>query len=306
MKIHRTEHFIVLHDVDTKKLKGEKLSRFERRCNLMERVYKSYLAFLFSKGHAVEVPTERLRVVFFKEEANFHAIAEQVTQASAKNLAGFYHRVLDTSFFYDNASTTEYREMSAMYDDFKKNERKLSGATDLIQTMKMFGALKEIVREEQDMEVISHEIIHHVSAATGLMPRDAPCPKWAAEGLACYFESPSDCTWSGIGAVNKRRLDAFRIGAAAIGNQFDVKVVAEDAAFGTAASRPGMIEQAYAHGWSFTHFMMSERFQQLIGYYKELGKLPRFDLEKQTEKSAAEYVRLREMAFRKEIGRAHV
>ena len=302
MKIHRTPHFLILHDVDTGKKKGEKVSRFQRRCNLMERVYKSYLAFLYANGHAVEPPKERMRVVFFNEQADFHAVAEQVMKTNnAKQIAGFYHRTLDASFFYDNASTESYRKMAEASADFEKNKTKYMHGynPDIIQTLKMFGALKEIIREENDMEVVSHEIIHHVSAATGLMPRDAPCPKWAAEGLATFFESPSDCTWSGIGAVNQRRLDGFRIGVAAIRNQFDIDVLAHDAAFGTAARDFKMMEMAYAHGWSFTHFMMNRRFKQLVGYYKELGKLPRFDLEKLDAKSHAEYERLQESAFKK-------
>jgi hypothetical protein len=305
MKIHRTEHFLLLHDVDTKKKKGEKLSRFERRCNLMERVYKAYLAYLFTNGYPVPLPRERLRVVFFNDEADFHAIHQEISKGKEvnKNVAGFYHRLLNASFFYDNASTEEYRELSKLVEDFKKDEailRKSGGAMDLIQLMKMLNVLKEVEREQHDMEVMSHEIIHHVSAATGLLPRDAPCPKWAAEGLACYFEAPSDCTWSGIGAVNQRRLNGMRAGAEFYRNQFDLEVVAKDMPFSNAGTR-GSSEIAYAHGWSFTHFMMNRNFKLLVGYYKELGKLPRFDFEKMDEKKSAEYERLYEAAFRKAI-----
>ena len=123
-----------------------------------------------------------------------------------------------------------------------------------------------VARENADIEVVSHEATHHMAAATGLFPNKAPVTTWAHEGLATYFESPSEAAWSGIGTVNKDRLKRYRE-LAGDREHSSIPFVTSDRIFSKAGTLDAMLH-GYGQAWALTHFLMNHHFEELIKYYQ--------------------------------------
>ena len=132
--------------------------------------------------------------------------------------------------------------------------------------------LTEVVRENLDIEVVSHEATHHLAGNTGLMPADAPVPVWAAEGLATYFESPKQAAWSGIGSVNKERLSWYK-GLESDREHSNIDFIVSDQIFSRAGSQ-GSTLHAYGQAWALTHFLMARHFDKLFQWYLLIAAKP--------------------------------
>jgi len=108
---------------------------------------------------------------------------------------------------------------------------------------------------------------------TGLFPRHVDTPRWIHEGLACYFENPSDGTWAGIGAVSGRRLESYRTLSSRDRVHSNLNFIIRDEIFDLAASNAGT-DFAYGQAWALTHFMIETHLKEFVGYYRVLGDLP--------------------------------
>ena len=122
-----------------------------------------------------------------------------------------------------------------------------------------------------DIEVTSHETAHHLAANTGLQPNESPVPVWAAEGLATYFECPKEAAWSGIGTVNRQRLEWYR-GLAGDREHSSIDFTVSDRIFTLAKADEAMLH-AYGQSWALTHFLMDRHFDLLIKYYRSLAQI---------------------------------
>lgn len=132
--------------------------------------------------------------------------------------------------------------------------------------------LVEVAQENSDIEVVTHEVTHQMAGNTGLLPRSVQIPTWADEGLATFFEAPEEASWSGIGAVNKERLDWYR-SLQGYRKYSNIDFVVRDEIFTTSANVVGELH-GYGQSWGLTHFLMNERFDDLMRYYRRLGELP--------------------------------
>ncbi len=104
---------------------------------------------------------------------------------------------------------------------------------------------------------------------TGLMPPGCPMPVWAAEGLATYFESPKEAAWSGIGTVNKERLEMYR--KLEPDKRFsNIDFIVSDQIFSRSVSH-GATLHGYGQSWAFTHFLMERHFDKLMKWYRLVG-----------------------------------
>ena len=129
-----------------------------------------------------------------------------------------------------------------------------------------------IERENLDIEVVSHEATHQMAGNTGLFPRDVVVPSWVHEGLATYFETPDDAAWSGIGAVNKDRLDLYRV-LERDRVHSNIDFIVGDQIFDMAATIRGTLH-GYGQAWALTHFLMERHFREFITFYRRIGEMP--------------------------------
>jgi hypothetical protein len=128
----------------------------------------------------------------------------------------------------------------------------------------------EIMCEQQDVATISHEIVHQLGVNTGLTPSTKGYPLWAMEGLAQYFESPRNASWSGVGAINDESLEVYRKTSPQVISSGGISFVVSDGMFDSAnRSNTESIVSAYAHAWALTHFLMENHFEDLMKLYKQ-------------------------------------
>ncbi len=279
MQISKSDHFILFHDTPLKA--AEPISkqfrprppRWEQRLTLLERVYKTFLYNFYSKGVELEVPKERLKVVLFSQEADFKNFGTSLSPALASAL-GFYDPRMNISFFFDNGSSERMKPFREFAERMRADiplaiKQKRGEDRRLAET---FTLLVEIDRENSDIEVVSHEATHQLAGNTGLFPRHLLTPQWMHEGLATYFESPGEATWSGIGAVNKRRLDWYKE-LARDREHSNLTFVIGDNIFKHAASH-GSILHGYGQAWSLTHFLLENHFDKFMEFYQRVGEMP--------------------------------
>ncbi|MEO8498136.1 MAG: DUF1570 domain-containing protein, partial [Planctomycetota bacterium] len=288
MKIKTSKHFVLLHDTSDKPTEHKKTSRAEQRLELLELVYESFMLRFFSHGVDLDVPQERLKVVLFGEYKDYLLFATKLSP-TLQSASGFWDGQNNTSVFYDHATTDDFKLLQAISDQLqklkedakklKRDERpafKVAGRIielkDLARMADTIELLVGIERENLDIEVVSHEATHQMAGNTGLFPRDVVVPSWVHEGLATYFETPDDAAWSGIGAVNKDRLDLYRV-LEQDRVHSNIDFIVGDQIFNTAATIQGTLH-GYGQAWALTHFLMERHFKEFITFYRRIGEMP--------------------------------
>lgn len=213
-----------------------------------------------------------MKVVLFNEQQDYLQFVRSISPALSSAI-GFYDPKSNMSFFYDHGSSKEFQslrkisgELQAKRDDYVKQKN-----ADMVRYCDTISLLVAIDQENSDIEVVSHEATHQVASNTGLFPRDVLVPKWVHEGLATYFEAPGDATWSGMGAVNKGRLNDYKM-FQQVPTYSGVDYVVGDQLFYTPSDM--VTSLGYAQGWALTHFLMERHFDELMDFYRRLGEVP--------------------------------
>ncbi len=267
MKFVRSKHFLLLHDTSSEKSPYSRKTRVEERLELLETVYESFLMKFCLEGYSLQVPKKRLKVVLFADRDDFLASGEEGLDIAA----GFYTEKTNTSVFYDQGTNDVHETLEALSNVLQERKEhaiknRTRNAKDTVRMANTLRVLALVARENADIEVVSHEATHHMSAATGLFPNKAPVTTWAHEGLATYFESPSEAAWSGIGTVNKDRLRRYRELAGDHAHS-NIGFIVSDRVFSKAGTLDALLH-GYGQAWALTHFLMNHHFEELIKYYQ--------------------------------------
>ena len=226
-------------------------------------------------GVELPVPKEHLKTVLFSHENEFKTFSTGLAPSLAK-AAGFYHKKVQTSVFYDQGTNDLYEVLDKLNVELASAKKEAirirgPGTADLVRLADTLDLLTKVAKENADIEVVSHEATHHMAGLTKLMPDDAKVPTWAAEGLATYFESPKEASWSGIGSVNEERLDWYRA-LSSDREHCNISFIVSDQIF-TRAGNIGSTLHGYGQAWALTHFLMERHPEKLIEYYAEAAKL---------------------------------
>jgi len=278
LKAERTQHYLLMHNIQSRKtLAGKKATPIEDRIEVMEKVYRAYLAFFWSRGVELEPPKERLRVVLLNTEQEFKEYAASVDPAAVMS-SGFFKLKDNVSYFYEHRNTSFFKSTTAInrkLKDYGKNNM-IANRGDLVRLGKAYDVSDEVDCDQSDIKVCTHEMTHQLAGNTKLMPTNRLFPHWAAEGFACYFESPRDVQWSGIGAVNEERLQFYRAALKKRRESCTIEYVVSDKIFKEAKTFGDMLI-AYSVSWALTHYLMEKHFDRLIAYYQKIAKLPPFE-----------------------------
>lgn len=270
LQFEASRHFVLCHDLPNSKEKRKK-SRARERLDLLETVYRTFLLYFTARGADVEVPRSRLMVVLFNKEEDYKNYSQSLDPWLV-GTAGFYDPIRNVSFFYEHSSDPLYKLLRESADRYNAMLGRRSDPRAK-QFGRLYNLLVEIYREDLDLMVVSHEATHQLAANTGLFPRRVRVPSWAHEGLAAFFETPKQATWSGIGAVNDERIGWYRALAENDREHSNIDFIVGDQIFKYAATSASTLH-AYGQAWALTHFLMEHRFEELIRYYQLLGELP--------------------------------
>jgi hypothetical protein len=246
----------------------------EQRLDTLEKVYRAFFAYFWSRGYEIEIPKERLFVVLYNRHSEFRQAADAISAPATA--VGFYAPKRHVSYFF------EFRGMEVM-DKVKEatqkmrrigNDRSVANRGDFIRMAKAFDALMEDYCEMQDLATISHEGVHHLCAASNLLPRDAGCPRWIWEGLGLCFETSKSTGWTGIGLVNDEQIAEFRNSANEVRQRGGINFIGTDGIFNQAGNDAAVFA-AYSQSWAFTQFLMEKHFDKLMALCKRYQTAPR-------------------------------
>lgn len=269
MQVSRSRHFALFHNHYEEKDAATKMTRAEMRLELLEKVYESFFLTFALRGFYLKPPQEPLNSVLFKEHKDF-LLMERRLQMDLKQLAGFYIREENISFFFDSGTSEMYARLVQMTEELEKQKElakrtRSRNASAVIRTANSVALLVEIQHEGEDVGTVSHEAVHQLAANTGLFPRDGTPIRWIHEGLASYFESSKQAVWGGVGMVDSNRIDYYRAleGDTVRGS---VDFIVSDFGFIVEAALGDQLP-AYGQAWALTHFLFTERFEDLIRFY---------------------------------------
>jgi hypothetical protein len=281
MQIETSDHFILLHDTDSKSDHGRHASRAKERLRLLEQAYKKFVFLFEAQGIEIDLPHQRFMVALFKRDADFQECAKQL-DVTVSGREGFWSPIHNIICFYDDSQSAESQYLRDERDklaktaaDAKKKGSSLERQRDseTLRQIKINSVMLEIDRWRSDVANVSREVTYQLAANMGVLPRRVAIPRWARLGLAMYFEAPDDEAWAGTGAVDDVRLDDYRL------QQNDrlhanIDFIVEDLSLDETSTGREMPATA-AQAWSLTHFLFEKRPQELMAYYKLLGDMPR-------------------------------
>jgi hypothetical protein len=271
MKTSVSAHYVMLHDTSDSVKRGS--TRAQKRLELLENVYESYFMKFALDGVVLEPPTQHMMVLLFADEGTYLRYATSL-DPDLKSASGFWSPKDNIGVFYDQGTTEEMKELTEISEELNKAKlkaRKTAASRDVGQLANSLDLLLKIAKEEADVEVVSHEATHQLAGNTGLMPRNKLGLRWAHEGLASYFETPAAAGWGGVGAVNETRLIGYKR-IARIPELSKLEFLVSDTLFDAAATN-GAVLDAYGYSWALTHYLMENRFSELVTYYRKCSEL---------------------------------
>ncbi len=282
MKVDRSNHFIMLYDTDDKaeqsRITGARRRppRSIERLRLLEDVYETFIMKFSSEDIALDIPTERLRVILFKEYQDYQDFSKSLNPVLS-SAVGFWDPDRNVSIFYDNATDDVFKILQEIMDKLQDDKdlaikRRGPNAKIIVRNANTIGVMVSAAQERSDIKVVTHEAAHQLAGNTGLLPRHVRIPSWVHEGLATYFETPAESTWSGVGSVNHDRLMMYQALAEDTVHS-NIDFIATDQIFLLAGSH-GTKLHAYAQAWALTHFLMENHFEELLKYYALLSQMP--------------------------------
>ena len=273
MKIETSEHYVLLHDTSANKVGKRQQSRAETRLELLERVYESYFMKFALDGVVLDPPKERMMIVLFGEESDFLRYSTQLEPELA-SAAGFWSPGDNVGVFYDQGSNELIKDLEKTNSELKTEKQRALGTAasrDVAHLSNTFNLLVKILKEEMDIEVVSHEATHQLAGNTGLLPRGKVALRWAHEGLASYFETSTDAAWGGIGAINDRRLQSYRR-ILKDPRRNSIEFLVSDTLFDSAGTNRDAVD-AYGQAWALTHYLMENKFEKLAEYYRRTSEI---------------------------------
>lgn len=273
MRVQTSQHYILLHDTPESNVDKRRKSRADLRLELLETVYESYFMKFAMDGILLEPPTERLMVILFHEEKDYIRYSKQIDRTLV-SAAGFWDPIGNACVFYDSGSSERRKGIDRWNEELKRAKDQARGtplARETAHLSNTVDLLIKVSKEEDDMEVVSHEATHQLAGNTGLMPRGKIALRWAHEGLASYFESSSDAVWNGIGAVNERRLKSYyRI--LQDESRRPIELLINDFLFHQPKDDKEEVD-AYGQAWALTHYLMETEPKKLVEYYRRTSQL---------------------------------
>lgn len=274
-----SDHYVLMYDADPAEGDPRQQVLVEKRLELLERAYRTFFFKFALEGKLLTPPVERLPIVLFRRQEDYLHYASM----SAPNLsqsAGFWSPSSNIAAFVNQDTHQFHRSLRRDATLLGLHSADLvrshvPGSRDTVQLAGAMGKLADILQDQSDVSVVTHEAVHQLAGNTGLIPRRQFMLVWIHEGLASYFETPAGANWGGAGAVNSFRLQFYR---ALQQDEAHAKLdfLVSDQIFAAASDEAGRTA-AYGQAWALTYFLMEERFDDLIKYYQRISELDASD-----------------------------
>lgn len=239
--IHTTAHYVIAYNTS---------KAYAQWCGaLYERLHSSFYNYWERRGLKLTEPEQPLVAVVFDTQDAYVAYARPELGEAAGSIIGYY-----------NLQSNRV----VMYDLTRAGGGKRAG------TMKQINAVLARPEASSTVATIIHEATHQIAFNAGLHQRLADIPLWLSEGFAMFFETPdlsSSKGWRTIGAINRPRLQRFRLYLKKRPADSLTTLIADDRRFRDTATAL----DAYAEAWSLNYFLINRYPEEYSEYLKALG-----------------------------------
>ncbi len=251
-KVMLKPHFVLVYTAE------EESTR--QLASRVEAIYRWKVQYMRMLGLPAQRPEYKLEIYYFGTHEEFLATGGR------PEYAGYWTPVENRSFFYDGRAHPEIVEV------VKRSKDK----TVPYEERQRLRNRVERFMEHQNLEVVQHEVGHHIDHNYGLIPRNsnlrtAGYPRWLIEGTTMMFEVPPSSAGASLGLLNHGRLDEYR--AITRGRKL---TVADWRAFLFESpnfwSRRFSMQQSYPISWAFVYYLWKEQRPQLAKYYQTLAE----------------------------------
>jgi hypothetical protein len=225
--------------------------------SLFERLYMAFTNYWsqMSRGFELTKPEFPLVAIIFADKQSYLKFTRDDLGEAGESIIGYFSLATNRMTMYDltGAASTGRPSVSVS-----------TGAQ-----------IKQILAQPEALQTVStivHEATHQIAFNCGLHTRLSDCPVWFSEGIAMFFETPDlngpKNGWSGIGAVNRVRLEKFQ-------NYLSRRPADSLQTLITDDKRPQQIKQgldAYAEAWALTYFLINKHPKEYIAYLRMLSR----------------------------------
>jgi hypothetical protein len=244
--IHQTANYLICYDTSR---------AYAEWCGaLLERLYRAFTNFWDRKGVDLSEPEFPLVAVVFASQKSYTGYSRPELGEAAGSIPGYFSLRTNRMNMYDLTGLEVFARIS--------NRRNTTAQINQILTRP---------EAQQMVATIVHEATHQIAFNCGLHRRYSDCPVWFSEGIAIYFETPdlqSQRGWSGIGALNRPRLEQFQKYLPRGPADSLRTLIADDQRF---RNREHSLD-AYAEAWALTYHLIRRHPKEYVGYLKKLSE----------------------------------
>ncbi len=245
-KTHQTAHYLIFYDTST---------AYAQWCgSLFERLYMAFTNFWSRKGFELNPPEFPLVAIVFANKASYLKYSQSDLGDAGESVIGYFNLINNRMTMYD-LTGIEAQGRSASRGKTAAQINQILAQPDALRTV----------------ATIVHEATHQIAFNCGMHTRLSDCPVWFSEGIAEYFETPdlrSPKGWSGIGAINRMRLEQFHKYLSRRPADSLETLIADDSRF----RDPKKALDAYAEAWALTYFLIRQHSKEYISYLAMLSQ----------------------------------
>jgi hypothetical protein len=223
--------------------------------SLFERLYMAFTNYWSHKGFELAEPEFPLVAIIFADKQAYLKFSRPDLGEAGESIIGYFSLTTNRMTMYDLTGAASAGRPSVS----------VSTGAQINQILAQPDAL-------QTVSTIVHEATHQIAFNCGLHTRLSDCPVWFSEGIAMFFETPDLNSpkggWSGIGVVNRVRLEQFQ-------SYLSRRPADSLQTLITADKRLQEVKQtldAYSEAWALTYFLIKQHPKEYIAYLRMLSQ----------------------------------
>lgn len=282
-----TKHFLIYYNTTPNFAKRRRL--------LFDKLHKVYAETFEKIDTEIRKPKKRLTVILFETPEGFQ---NYLADEAMKWAAGVYMQEENQVVFFDGNSDPEYlkiKEVLGYYSGellkVRRVVRQIRHPTAKLRYTRIIGGYQKEVKtlekkldgmiDNQNVAVTIHEATHQLSFNLGPLERDTRPPRWLAEGIATFFETPRMGRWRGADRFNAQRYIAYEDARTAEALSTLEEVLTDESLL----FDPEKVDAGYGAVWSLFYFLYQEHPEacaEICGTFRVPEELPEDESEMET------------------------
>jgi len=282
--IQPTKHFLIYYNTT--------LNFARHRRLLFGKLHEVYAATFEKIGIEIRRPAKRLTVILFETPEGFDNF---IGGQAMKWASGVFLQEQNQVVFFDGNSDPDYLRIKEVLQhnsaELLKIRRAIRGIRDPVANLRftriIAGHQKEVktlerklngMIDNQNIAVTIHEAVHQLSFNLGPLEIDTRPPRWLAEGIATFFETPRMGRWRGAARFNAHRYIAYE-DARSADSLPSLETVLTDQSI---LIHPDKVDAGYGAVWSLFYFLYNEHPEACADICRTF-RVPKDDPENESE-----------------------